>query len=170
MKRRSLLRAAACGALALPFAAVPVHAAETGQPAPAFTLPGLAGPVELQALRGQVVLLDFWASWCGPCRQSFPWLGELQARHGARGFKVVAVNVDRQRSSADAFLAQVPARFTVAFDASGEVPRRYAVKAMPSSVLVGADGQVLLQHAGFRDDDRASLEAAVAQALQRAGR
>lgn len=146
------------------------QAAEPGQPAPAFALPGTAGPVELQALRGQVVLLDFWASWCGPCRQSFPWLGELQARHAARGLKVVGINVDRQRASAEAFLAQVPARFTVAFDSAGEVPRRYAVKAMPSSVLVGADGLVLLQHAGFRDDDRAPLEAAVVQALARAGR
>jgi thioredoxin-like negative regulator of GroEL len=168
MKRRTLLHATT--ALALPWAFGASHAADAGQPAPAFTLPGLAGPVELQALRGQGVLLDFWASWCGPCRQSFPWLGELQARHAARGFKVVAINVDRQRGSADAFLAQVPARFTVAFDAAGEVPRRYAVKAMPSSVLVGADGQVLMQHAGFRDDDRAGLEAAVLQALQRAGR
>jgi len=102
-------------------------AVEPGQPAPAIALPGLAGPVQLDALRGQVVFVDFWASWCGPCKQSFPWLNEMQAKYGARGLRVLAVNVDRQRAHADRFLAQVPARFAVAFDPQGDVAQRYAV-------------------------------------------
>jgi len=149
-------------------AAWPAWAARTGDAAPPFTLPGLDAPVTLALLKGRVVLLDFWASWCGPCKQSFPWLAELQQRHGAAGLRVVAVNVDRQREKADAFLAQVPARFAVAFDPAGEVARRYEIQGMPSSVLLGSDGRVLLHHTGFKDDDRAPLEAAVVAALKRA--
>lgn len=141
------------------------NAVESGQPAPAIALPGLAGPVQLEALRGQVVFVDFWASWCGPCKQSFPWLNEMQAKYASRGLRVLAVNVDRQRDDADRFLAQVPARFAIGFDPKGEVARRYAVQAMPSSVLVAADGRVLMHHRGFRDDDRAVLEAAIVAAL-----
>lgn len=148
----------------------PAAAIEVGAPAPALRLPGLQGPVDSAALKGQVVFVDFWASWCAPCRRSFPWLGEMQAKYGARGFQVVAVNVDRERSAADGFLAEVPARFTVAFDAGGDTPRRFGVRGMPTSVLVGADGLVLRRHEGFKDDDRAPLEAAIAAALARAGR
>lgn len=171
MTRATLLRL--CATLAPLFAllgAPHAQAVEPGQPAPAIALPGLAGPVQLDVLRGQVVFVDFWASWCGPCKQSFPWLNEMQAKYGARGLRVLAVNVDRQRADADRFLAQVPARFAVGFDPQGDVAQRYAVKAMPSSVLVGADGRVLQQHGGFRDDDRAGLEAAIVAALAKAGR
>jgi thiol-disulfide isomerase/thioredoxin len=140
-------------------------AAEAGQPAPAFTLPARDGSVGLAALQGQVVLIDFWASWCAPCRQSFPWMNEMQARYGPRGLQVVAINLDRQRSAADGFLRQVPARFGIAFDEAGTTPRLYGVKAMPTSVLVGRDGRVLRQHEGFRDEDRPALEAAIAAAL-----
>jgi len=141
-------------------------AAKPGDTAPPFTLPGLDAPVTLALLKGRVVLLDFWASWCGPCKQSFPWLAQMQAKHGPAGLRVVAVNLDRSRAAADAFLAQVPARFAVAFDPAGEVARAYAIQGMPSSVLVSAEGRVLLQHAGFRDDDRPQLEAAIVAALK----
>jgi cytochrome c biogenesis protein CcmG, thiol:disulfide interchange protein DsbE len=155
------------GLLAL---AAPAWGLEPGQPAPALQLPGTAGPIDLAALKGRVVYLDFWASWCVPCRLSFPWMNDMQARYGARGLQVLAVNLDTRRAAADSFLAQVPARFAVAFDSSGDTPRRYGVKAMPTSVLVGADGAVQQQHAGFRDDDRAALEAAIVAALGKAGR
>lgn len=157
-------------ACALGLAALAAQAVEPGAPVPAFCLPGLPAPVDSAALRGKVVYLDFWASWCGPCKRSFPWLNEMQARYGARGFQVVGINVDRKRGDADAFLAQVPARFALAFDADGRTPALFAVKGMPSSLLVGADGTVLLRHEGFKDDDRAALEAAIAAALGKAGR
>jgi cytochrome c biogenesis protein CcmG, thiol:disulfide interchange protein DsbE len=163
-------RSALLHTLGLLTLAKPAWGLEPGQPAPALQLPGTAGPVDLAALKGRVVYLDFWASWCVPCRLSFPWMNEMQARYGARGLQVLAVNLDTQRRAADSFLAQVPARFAVAFDSSGDTPRRYGVKAMPTSVLVGVDGAVLQQHAGFRDDDRAALEGAIVAALGKAGR
>jgi thiol-disulfide isomerase/thioredoxin len=121
--------------------------------------------VDSAGLKGKVVFVDFWASWCAPCRRSFPWLNEMQARYGAKGFQVVGVNVDRERADADRFLVEVPARFAIAFDAGGDTPKRYAIKGMPTSVLVGADGRVIKKHTGFRDEDRAALEAAIVAAL-----
>lgn len=175
--RRACLHAAAASLLAAVGSAwAPrARAAQAGQPAPALALPAADGRVvSLEALRGRVVLVDFWASWCGPCRLSFPWLGQMQARHGARGLQVLAVNVDRERQAAESFLRalapQMAAPLLIAYDSAGAAPRSFQVSAMPSSVLVGADGVVLLQHAGFRDDDRAPLEAAIVAALQRAGR
>lgn len=149
--------------------AAPAGAVSVGQRAPAFSLPGLDGDVSLEALGGKVVLLDFWASWCAPCRLSFPWMSAMQARHGPAGLRVVAVNVDRQRAAADAFLRAIQPRMstplTIVFDPAGETPERYGAKAMPTSVLIGADQRVLLLHAGFRDDDKPGLEAALAAAL-----
>lgn len=157
---------AMAAALALP----PALAVETGQPAPELKLPGRSGEVVLAALQGKVVLVDFWASWCGPCRQSFPWMNAMQAKYGARGLQIVAVNVDAKRADADKFLEQVPASFSIAFDSQGDTPRRFAIKGMPTSVLVGADGRVADRHAGFRDDDKPALEAAIVAALAKAGR
>ena len=110
-----------------------------------------------------IVLVDFWASWCGPCKQSFPFMNELQSRFGADGFEVVAVNLDAKRGDADQFLAEVPARFTLAFDAKGESARRFEVRSMPSSLLIGRDGRIVVAHKGFKADDRKELEERVAQ-------
>ncbi len=161
--RRQALLTLAAGATT--WLARPAHAVAVGEAAPVLQLPGLNGPLDLAALQGQVVLLDFWASWCTPCKLSFPWMNALQARLGPRGLQVVAVNLDRQRSAADVFLRQTPAQFTLGFDPSGDSPKRFGVKAMPTSLLIGADGRVLLQHEGFRDSDRSTLEAAVEAAL-----
>ena len=146
-----------CGAAA--------HAVEPGQPAPALDLPGTQAPVSLAALKGKVVYVDFWASWCGPCKQSFPWMNEMQAKYGARGLQIVGVNVDGTSEEARKFLATTPAKFTIAFDPKGATPRQYGIKGMPSSVLVGADGKVIAEHSGFRDSDRAALEAQIVAAL-----
>ena len=94
----------------------------------------------------------------------------MQAKYSARGLQVLGVNVDAKRADADTFLSQVPAKFNIVFDSVGDTPKRYAVRGMPTSVLVGADGLVLQQHAGFRDDDKAALEAAIVAALVKAGR
>jgi thiol-disulfide isomerase/thioredoxin len=141
-------------------ATLPTTAQQVGSAAPA-----VAG-VDTAALKGKVVIVDFWASWCAPCKRSFPWWNEMQAKYGARGLHIVAVNVDKQRADADAFLAKMTPRFALAFDAEGRTPKNFQVKAMPTSVLIGTDGRVLLRHEGFKDDDRAALEAAIVAALR----
>jgi thiol-disulfide isomerase/thioredoxin len=147
-------------------AASAAHALDAGTPAPELNLPGLTHPVDLAALKGKVVYVDFWASWCGPCKQSFPFMNELQSKYRAKGLEIVAVNLDAKREDADRFLAQVPGQFTVAFDARGESARRFEVKGMPSSFLIGRDGKVLAAHKGFTEEDRAALESRIAHALE----
>lgn len=153
------LRSLVAGAL-LSLAALCASAQQVGSAAPAVR------GVDAATLKGKVVVVDFWASWCAPCRRSFPWWNEMQAKYGARGLQVVAVNVDKRRTDADAFLARSTPRFALAFDAEGETPQRFAVKAMPTSVVIGTDGRVLLRHEGFKDEDRAALEAAIVGALR----
>jgi cytochrome c biogenesis protein CcmG, thiol:disulfide interchange protein DsbE len=159
MKKRLVCIAAAM------LLATPVWALDPGAPAPALDVPGAKDAINLAALKGKVVYVDFWASWCKPCKQSFPFLNELQAKYQARGLQVVGINVDAKREDADAFLAETPAQFAVGFDAKGESAKRFDVKAMPSSVIVGRDGKVVAVHRGFRAEDREEIERLVASAL-----
>ena len=145
--------------------ALPALALERGQNAPRFDLKGLEGSVKLEQYRGKYVYLDFWASWCGPCRQSFPWMNEMQAKYGAQGLQVIGVNVDTKPEEARNFLADMPARFVVAFDPVGAAPLSYGIKGMPSSVLIGPDGKVVFEHSGFRPADRAELEGKIKSTL-----
>lgn len=159
---RRHLMAVALGAGLLP----PVAAAvEAGEIAPDIELPGCRIASRLSDLRGQLVYVDFWASWCGPCRHSFPWLSDMQRRYAERGLQVLGINLDADRHDAERFLARHPAGFALVFDSRAESARRMGVKAMPSSVLVGPAGQVLHVHPGFRLDDRAALEALIVAAL-----
>ncbi|MFZ6769474.1 TlpA family protein disulfide reductase [Undibacterium sp. Di26W] len=140
-------------------------ALDKGSAAPAFELSGAEGNVSLAKYQGKLVYLDFWASWCGPCRQSFPWMNELQAKYGAQGLQIIGVNLDQKNDDARQFLATTPARFVVAFDPAGATPRSYGVKGMPSSVLIGPDGKVLFEHAGFKEADKSVLEAKIKSSL-----
>jgi thiol-disulfide isomerase/thioredoxin len=154
-------------AMVLALTAAPVLAKTPKTPpvAPVFTLPGLQGEVTLGSLRGKAVLVDFWASWCGPCRQSFPWMNGLQKRYGDKGLAIVAVNLDKDRELASHFLAEVPAAFTVAFDPSGKTAESYRVKALPTTFLVSPDGKLLLTHTGFDAKHASEFEAQIAEAL-----
>jgi cytochrome c biogenesis protein CcmG, thiol:disulfide interchange protein DsbE len=145
-------------AAAVMLATLPALALEQGQSAPRFDLKGLDGSVKLDQFRGKFVYLDFWASWCGPCRQSFPWMNEMQAKYGAQGLQIIGVNLDAKSEEAHSFLKDTPARFVVAFDPQGAAPRSYGIKGMPSSVLIGPDGKIVFEHSGFRPADRAALE------------
>ena len=162
MKFFSTSVVAACLGLLL---ATPALAIDAGQAAPDIELANGTAKQKLSGLKGKVVYVDFWASWCGPCRQSFPWMNEMQSKYGAQGLQIVGVNLDAKQADADQFLASLPARFTVAFDAKGESAKRFEVKGMPTSVLIGADGKVLAVHQGFKDEDRKVLEAKFASAL-----
>ncbi len=131
-----------------------------GDPAPDFALKDSQGrTVTLASLRGRQVYLDFWASWCGPCRQTFPWMNTLQQRIGHDKLTVLAVNVDEDPAAAAEFLRQHPAGFTVLFDAGGRTAARYQLQGMPSSFLIGADGRLRWSHLGFRSGDGERLEA-----------
>lgn len=163
--RRTLLRLGAVAMAGIGMHPMRAQALPPGEAAPELLLRTDTGPLALADLRGRVVWLDFWASWCGPCRQSFPWMEAMQQRHRAQGLQVVAVNLDTKPEPARRFLAEHPASFTVAFDPTGDSARRCAVRAMPTSVLIGADGRVRRVHAGFRDDQREQLEAALREAL-----
>lgn len=136
-----------------------VWAVEAGKPLPDL---GLA---EVQKTKGQYIYIDYWASWCGPCRQSFPWMNALQAKLGSKGLKVVAVNVDAKRADADKFLTHTPAQFTIAFDPQGESAKKLAIKTMPTSMLVSPEGRVLFVHSGFRTEETGQLEAKIAAAM-----
>ena len=135
-------------------------------PAPDFNVASKGGNLSLKQLRGQVVYLDFWASWCVPCRKSFPWLNEMHARYGKAGLKVIAINLDEDRKLAENFLKQVPADFTIGYDPAGKSASAYGLKGMPSSYLIDRNGQLLSSHVGFRSDDRAELERKIRQALK----
>jgi thiol-disulfide isomerase/thioredoxin len=135
-------------------------------PAPSFALPTINGTVSLDSLRGRVVLIDFWASWCEPCRRSFPWLADLHRRYAAKGLTIVAINLDKKRGAADAFLEKYPAPFVVAFDPAGKTAEAFKVSVMPSSFLVGPTGAVLFRHAGFRPNDTGTLESMIQEACR----
>jgi thiol-disulfide isomerase/thioredoxin len=140
-------------------------ALEVGSSAPAFELTGPNGPVSLAQYRGQYLYLDFWASWCAPCKRSFPWMGQLQQRNPA--LKVLAISVDSEKKDAEQFLQATPIGFAVAFDPSGQSAKAYAIKGMPTSVLIDPDGKVLYIHSGFNNDAPARIEQAIAAALSK---
>lgn len=124
--------------------------------------------VSLSPHKGQVVYLDFWASWCTPCKASFPFMNSLHEELGPKGLTILAVNVDEQKAAADRFLQQVPAKFLIAYDPKGVTPEQYAVKAMPTAVLIDRRGQIRHVHAGFRERDREALRAQVEALLREA--
>ncbi|SNY60369.1 Thiol-disulfide isomerase or thioredoxin [Arsukibacterium tuosuense] len=119
----------------------------------------------MQQLRGKVVLVDFWASWCVPCRKSFPWLNTMQQQHAAAGLLVLAVNEDSERNEANRFLQQVPAQFAVLYDRAGAMAEQYQLKGMPSSFLIDKKGQIRYRHIGFKQADIADYEAKIRQLL-----
>jgi cytochrome c biogenesis protein CcmG, thiol:disulfide interchange protein DsbE len=129
-------------------------------------LPDLAGQLRsLHDPRSAATWVDFWASWCTPCRLSFPWMNQLHERLGPRGLRIVAVNLDARRADAERFLAQHPAQFEVLFDAEGRLAARLQLKAMPSSLLLDGSGRESWRHAGFRAGEAAALETRLAAAL-----
>ena len=164
-RRAALLRTLGCAGLLAGFEAG-AQSLDKGVAAPDFELPGTHAVVKLSQYRGKVLYLDFWASWCGPCKQSFPWMSAMQAKYGTKGFQVLAINVDTKREDARKFLLSSPAAFELAYDAQGLTPRLYGVKTMPSSYVIDRAGKVLAVHRGFAPEDSAALEQSVRLALE----
>jgi thiol-disulfide isomerase/thioredoxin len=129
--------------------------------AAAADAPGPAA-LDLSAYKGHVVYLDFWASWCGPCKLSFPYMENLPYAFPQKGLVVLTVNVDHSKKRADAFLNEVGSQLPVIYDPKGKLATRFHVEAMPSAVLIDRDGKVRFVHKGFYEDKEGDYTADVA--------
>ncbi len=128
-----------------------LHAGDMSGPAPDFTLTTLDGQkVRLADLKGQVVMLNFWASWCGPCRQEMPLLNDIYASYKKAGFVLLGVNLDEAAAAAKGFLAKTPVTFPVLHDAEGKVADLYKNQAMPSSFFIDRKGNLAYLHQGYK--------------------
>lgn len=159
MRVSGLWRRGVCMALLVSvvgFSAVPVMAAT----------PDLREEALIKSARGKVVLLDFWASWCAPCRKSFPWMNAMQKKYGDQGFTVIAVNLDMEKELAAQFLKQTPAQFRLEYDPKGDLATKLNVEAMPSSFLLDRKGNIVQQHAGFREAQLDTREQEIKKLLQ----
>jgi|SRR3984885_1111902 cytochrome c biogenesis protein CcmG/thiol:disulfide interchange protein DsbE len=121
---------------------------------------------DLAPLTGRVIYLDFWASWCAPCRESFPFMNRLQKELGPHGLVVIGVNVDRNRADAQQFLRNHPAEFRIVYDPKGELPERFGVRGMPTSFLIDRTGHTTSRHEGFFLKDRHTLTQQVQTLLE----
>jgi thiol-disulfide isomerase/thioredoxin len=145
-------------------------AVETGGKAPECSLTGIgdAAPYDTKQFQGKVVYVDFWASWCGPCAKSFPFLNQLHAELKDKGLQIIGVNLDENPEDAKAFLGKYPAGFAVAADIDEQCARKFDVKAMPSSYLVDRNGVVRHVHLGFRTGEAGDVRKLVEQVLAEA--
>jgi peroxiredoxin len=155
VSRRDVLCRALAGALAVSaFAPARVRAAAPASLAPDFTLKSLNGPnLRLAEQRGQIVMLNFWATWCAPCREEMPHLARLHEKYRASGFTVLGVNVDETQRQATVVATRLALPFPVLFDADKTVAKAYDVSTMPSSVFVDRDGRLRHVHKGYRSGD-----------------
>ena len=157
-------------AVALLLAAATASAVEAGAAAPAFKLPTFTSgqPVSLADYRGKVVLVDFWASWCSPCRQSLPLYGKLRENYAATDFAIIAIGLDEDVADGKAFLAEHPIAYTTLQNPQGDVAKAFDLKGMPSSYLIDRDGIVRARHVGFEPKDidelKKEIDALVAHA------
>lgn len=125
----------------------------------------VAEPLDIARYRGRVLIVDFWASWCKPCRKSIPWLNAMRERYGASGLTIIGVNVDAERRDADLFLRDVPIEFEIVFDPNGTLAKQFNVQGMPTSFIFDRNGKIVETHLGFLDAKKAENEAALKNLL-----
>lgn len=126
-----------------------------------------AAQFNLSNYQGKIVWLDFWASWCVPCRRSFPWLNQVLTQYEDEGFVVIGVNLDKDPVLVREFLAETPAEFPIIYDPGSTLATQFGVVGMPSSFLIGRDGQIISDHVGFKRHLVTEYETAIRQALDR---
>ena len=123
-------------------------------PAPSFTLTNLSGqPSGLSAYKGQVVMVNFWATWCGPCQQEIPLLDAMYKKYKPAGFTLIGVNVDKEAPPVKQLLERKPVSYPVLLDPANQVSKAYHVDEMPSSVIIDRKGQIRFVHRGYRPGD-----------------
>jgi thiol-disulfide isomerase/thioredoxin len=150
----SLVRAVALVALSSALSAAPALAAESTGPAPDFVLDSNTGkPVKLSGLKGQVVMINFWATWCGPCRQEMPLLDSIYKQYKDKNFTLLGVNVEPDPKLANDWLKKSPVSFPVLYDVKSDVSNLYKVSGMPSTVFVDKKGNVRVIHRGYKPGD-----------------
>lgn len=159
--RTALFKFTATALLGIAALQAPQHAAATDA-APTFSLPGKDGQaIDLAKYKGQVVMLNFWASWCGPCRTEMPLMDQIYKKYAPAGFVLLGVNVDNDSTDANKFLAQVPVSFPIAYDRESKVSNTYQVSAMPSTVFIDRKGNVRTIHRGYKAGDEAEYLATI---------
>ena len=157
----------ALAALAALLLSVPAAAVTVQDSAPDFTLKSLEGSnLRLEEYRGQVVLINFWASWCGPCRQEMPLLDRLHQRYVDTGFAVLGVNVEGEEAPARELIDKIPVTFPVLIDEGQQVSELYQLEAMPSTVVVDRDGVVRYIHRGYKPGDEAKYVEVVKELIR----
>jgi thiol-disulfide isomerase/thioredoxin len=129
------------------------------------TAPDSLRGFDLSAYAGQVVVLDFWASWCAPCKHSFPWLQEMHERYAAKGLAIVAVDLDKNPKAASSFLKEMRPSFRILEDPKGDLAELYGLEAMPTSFVYDRGGELRDTHLGFKPGDREKLEAKIRSLL-----
>lgn len=154
-------------AVAAALLAAPVIAGDATGPAAEFRLQSRAGEaVSLSSLKGQVVLINFWATWCGPCRREMPLLEQIQKKYAPLGFTMLGVNVEEDTRLMDAFLKDVPVSFPILLDPSNGVSKLYNVSAMPSTVIVDRKGTVRFIHQGYMPGDESRYQDLIRQLIR----
>lgn len=121
--------------------------------------------LKLDEYRGNVVVVDFWASWCVPCRRSFPWLNKMHARYADDGLVIIGINLDASKEDAAAFLADFPAEFRIYYDTDAVYAKEFDVQAMPSTFVLGRDGEITARHLGFKVKRQQEYEVILVEAL-----
>ena len=126
-----------------------------------------ASDFDLREFHGKVVVLDFWASWCVPCRRSFPWMNSMQEKYGDEGLVIIGVNLDAVDADAQAFLQETPAEFRIVSDPQGTLAREHDVIAMPTSYIFDRDGNLVTRHLGFKVKRQEEYEALLVETLNK---
>ena len=124
-----------------------------------------ASEFDLREFHGKVVVLDFWASWCVPCRRSFPWMNTMQEKYGDDGLVIIGVNLDANDADAQAFLRETPAQFRIISDPDGTLAREHDVIAMPTSYIFDRNGKLVTRHLGFKVKRQEEYEALLVDTL-----
>jgi len=162
--RHVVIRSLLLGAI---LSVAPVLAGDATGPAADFSLPARNGDaVSLRGLKGQVVLINFWATWCGPCRKEMPILEQIQKKYAPLGFTLLGVNVEEDTTMMEAFLKDVPVTFPILLDPANGISKLYNVSAMPSTVIVDRKGNIRYIHQGYQAGDESKYQDMIRQLIR----